>query len=102
MTSAHGRRQPKDDGISLLTDLLAPYAAAGQTIGVMKDMKHTWMPLSDWERLQASLRAQDRRRHPLVQGLRMVKSDAEMAKLRPLCHWPQHLPCPTLWLKECH
>ena len=78
---------PEDDGISLLTDLLAPYAAAGQTIGVMKGHEtHLRMPLSDWEKLQASLpglKIGDAT--GLVQGLRMVKSDAEIAKLRHIC-----------------
>ena len=78
---------PEDDGISLLTDLLAPYATAGQTIGVMKGHEtHLRMPLSDWEKLQASLpglKIGDAT--GLVQGLRMVKSDAEIAKLRHIC-----------------
>ena len=78
---------PEDDGISLLTDLLAPYATAGQTIGVMKGHEtHLRMPLSDWEKLQASLpglKIGDAT--SLVQGLRMVKSDAEIAKLRHIC-----------------
>lgn len=78
---------PEDDGISLLTDLLAPYATAEQTIGVMKGHEtHLRMPLSDWEKLQASLpglKIGDAT--GLVQGLRMVKSDAEIAKLRHIC-----------------
>ena len=78
---------PEDDGISLLTDLLAPYAAAGQTIGVMKGHEtHLRMPLSDWEKLQASLpglKIDDATM--LVQGLRMVKSGAEIAKLSHIC-----------------
>ena len=78
---------PEDDGISLLTDLLAPYAAAGQTIGVMKGHEtHLRMPLSDWEKLHASLpglKIDDATM--LVQGLRMVKSGAEIAKLSHIC-----------------
>ena len=78
---------PEDDGISLLTDILAPYAAAGQTIGVMKGHEtHLRMPLSDWEKLQASLpglKIDDATM--LVQGLRMVKSGAEIAKLSHIC-----------------
>ena len=78
---------PEDDGISLLTDLLAPYAAAGQTIGVMKGHEtHLRMPLNDWEKLQASLpelKIDDATM--LVQGLRMVKSGAEIAKLSHIC-----------------
>ena len=31
---------PRDDGISLLTDLLAPLAQAGEKIGVMRAMRH--------------------------------------------------------------
>ena len=78
---------PENDGISLLTDLLAPYAAAGQTIGVMKGHEtHLRMPLSDWEKLQASLQGlKIGDATGLVQGLRMVKSDAEIAKLSHIC-----------------
>jgi len=78
---------PDDDGISLLTDLLSPLARAGDAIGVMKGHEtHLRMPLGDWERLLAALpglRIEDA--GALVQGLRMVKSDAEIEKIAHIC-----------------
>lgn len=78
---------PDDDGISLLTDLLLPLSQAGEKIGVMKGHEtHLRMPLGDWERLLArlpGLRIADVT--PLVQGLRMVKSPAEIEKLAHIC-----------------
>ncbi len=79
--------QPDDDGISLLTDLLAPLAARGAVIGVMKGHEtQLRMPLGDWERLMAALPGlaiKDATK--LVQGLRMVKSEAEIGKLAHIC-----------------
>ncbi len=78
---------PADDGISLLADLLAPLARGGAVLGVMKGHEtHLRMPLADWERLMATspgLGITDVT--GLVQGLRMVKSEAEIAKLRHIC-----------------
>lgn len=78
---------PKDDGISLLTDLLAPLAKAGDRIGVMKGHEtQLRMPLGDWERLVAALpglHIADATR--LVQHLRMVKSEVEIEKLAHIC-----------------
>lgn len=79
--------QPEDDGIGLLTDLLAPLARDGATLGVMKGHEtHLRMPLGDWERLIAALpglRVADATR--LVHRLRMVKSPAEIEKLGFIC-----------------
>jgi Xaa-Pro aminopeptidase len=78
---------PADDGISLLTDLLAPLAKSGAKLGVMKGHETALrMPLGDWERLIAGLpglKIADAT--ALVQGLRMVKSAAEIEKLRHIC-----------------
>lgn len=78
---------PQDDGISLLTDLLAPLAQRGAKLGIMKGHETAWrMPLGDWERLTANLPGlQLADVTGLVQGLRMVKSEAEIAKLRHIC-----------------
>lgn len=78
---------PKDDGITLLTELLAPIAARGDTIGVMKGHEtQLRMPLGDWERLMAGLPGlQISDATALVQGLRMIKSDAEIKKLAHIC-----------------
>ncbi len=78
---------PEDDGISLLTDLLGPLARDSETIGVMKGHETSLrMPLGDWERLMDNLmglHVADATR--LVQGLRKVKSPAEIEKLRHIC-----------------
>ena len=75
---------PDDDGLSLLHDLLAPLAAAGAKLGVMKGHGTVLrMPLGDYERLMSKLpglRVADAT--GLIASLRMVKSEAEIAKLR--------------------
>ncbi len=78
---------PQDDGISLLADLLAPLARTNERIGVMKGHEtHLRMPLADWERLLAALPGLEvADATGLVQGLRMVKSPAEIEKLRHIC-----------------
>ena len=78
---------PKDDGISLLRDLLAPIAARGGRIGVPKGHETILrMPLGDWERLMGGLPGlQIADATGLVQGLRMVKSEREIEKLRHIC-----------------
>ncbi|PXW70460.1 Xaa-Pro aminopeptidase [Loktanella sp. PT4BL] len=74
---------PADDGISLLTELLAPCTKIGVMLG---HETHLRMPLADWNRLMAGLPGiQVSDAGPLVQGLRMVKSDAEIAKLAHVC-----------------
>jgi len=79
--------QPKDDGISLLTDLLLPLAAKGARLGIMKGHEtHLRMPLSDWELLMSALPGIEIvDATGLVQGLRMVKSEAEIEKLEHIC-----------------
>ncbi|GHF06216.1 peptidase M24 [Aliiroseovarius zhejiangensis] len=78
---------PADDGISLLTDLLTPYACEGSAIGVMKGHETTLrMPLGDYERLLSGLpglRITDAT--DLIRSLRMVKSDREIAKIAHIC-----------------
>tara|TARA_R110002073_G_scaffold247411_1_gene410359 strand:- start:964 stop:2127 length:1164 start_codon:yes stop_codon:yes gene_type:complete len=78
---------PQDDGISLLTELLAPLAGKAARIGVMMGHEtHLRMPLADWERLIAGLpglRIADAT--GLVQGLRMVKSPVEIDKIAHIC-----------------
>lgn len=78
---------PRDDGISLLTDLLAPFSKEGARIGVMKGHEtQLRMPLGDWERLMAALPGLEIADVTgLVQGLRMVKSPAEIEKLQHIC-----------------
>ncbi len=78
---------PQDDGISLLTELLAPLAQSGARLGVLKGHETSLrMPLGDWERLvQALPGLQLADATGLVQGLRMVKSVAEIEKLAHIC-----------------
>ena len=78
---------PWDDGISLLTKLLGPLAARKARIGVMKGHEtQLRMPLGDWERLMVSLPGLEiADATQLVQGLRMVKSEAELEKLKHIC-----------------
>ncbi len=78
---------PDDDGISLLTELLSPYAARGEAIGVMKGHETALrMPLGDYERLMAGLTGLEITDcTELVRGLRMVKSEAEIEKLAHIC-----------------
>jgi Xaa-Pro aminopeptidase len=74
---------PSDDGISLLHDLLQPLKRIGLPKGHETAMR---MPLADWERLMAGLpglEVVDATK--ITQGLRMVKSDAEIQKLRHIC-----------------
>lgn len=76
--------QPEDDGVSLLVDCLREVAGEG-SIGVpMGPETHMRMPLSDVDRLRAELGefvdATD-----IIVGLRMVKSEREIAKHRYIC-----------------
>ncbi|MDJ0935687.1 MAG: Xaa-Pro peptidase family protein [Kiloniellales bacterium] len=79
--------RPEDDGISLLTDLLSPLASGGAKLGVMKGHETLLrMPLGDWERLVAALPGLEiADATGIVQGLRMVKTPAEIEKLRHIC-----------------
>lgn len=82
-----GAPAPKDDGIGLLTDLLAPLASRGETVGLMKGHEtHLRMPLGDYERLLAGLNGlKITDATEIVRGLRMVKSEAEIEKLSYIC-----------------
>lgn len=78
---------PDDDGISLLTELLASHASRGEVIGLMKGHEtHLRMPLNDYERLLAGLgdlSISDAT--GLIRGLRMVKSEREIEKIGYAC-----------------
>ncbi|WP_417714391.1 M24 family metallopeptidase [Pseudophaeobacter arcticus] len=78
---------PQDDGISLLSDLLTPLAQRSARLGILKGHEtFLRMPLGDWERLvQALPGIQLADATGLVQGLRMVKSEAEIEKLAHIC-----------------
>lgn len=78
---------PQDDGISLLHELLAPLAQRGARLGILKGHETSLrMPLGDWEQLvQALPGLQLTDATGLIQGLRMVKSAAEIEKLAHIC-----------------
>ena len=78
---------PQDDGISLLHELLAPLARRGARLGILKGHETSLrMPLGDWERLVRALPGlQLTDATGLIQGLRMVKSAAEIEKLAHIC-----------------
>ncbi|OIQ40405.1 MAG: peptidase M24 [Roseobacter sp. MedPE-SWde] len=78
---------PQDDGISLLHELLATLAQRGARLGILKGHETSLrMPLGDWERLvQALPGLQLTDATGLIQGLRMVKSAAEIEKLAHIC-----------------
>lgn len=82
-----GAPRPADDGISLLTELLAPLARRRARLALPKGPEsHLRMPLGDYERLLAALpglRTADAT--PLIRQLRMVKSDAEVDKIARAC-----------------
>ena len=78
---------PKDDGISLLLDLLAPLSKQGARLGLMKGHETSLrMPLGDYERLMSGssglelVDATD-----ILRNLRMVKSADEIEKIAHIC-----------------
>jgi len=79
---------PDDDGVSLLAGTIAELAGQTPAIGLMKG-RETFirMPLGDFERLRAQFPdAAWRDVTALLQGMRAVKSEAEIAKIRMACH----------------
>ena len=80
---------PEDEGISLLCDVLRDYtgAAAEPRIGLpMGPETSLRMPLTDFFRLQSLLApAQFIDASQIIRGLRMIKSTAEIAKIRHIC-----------------
>lgn len=78
---------PEDDGVSLLIEALRPWLSGGARLGVMRGHETSLrMPLADWERVLAALPSACMcDATALVQGLRMVKSAAEIDKLRHIC-----------------
>lgn len=79
--------QPDDDGLSLLTDLLAPLATRRGKLGLLKGHETTLrMPLGDFETLCAALPGLTFSDCTgLIRRLRMVKSEAEIEKIAHIC-----------------
>ncbi len=76
-----------DDGVGLLAETLREVVGPGEAIGLpMGHETHLRMPLADYMRLGAALG--DRRLTDdagIARALRMVKSEAEIAKIRHAC-----------------
>ena len=79
--------QPEDEGVSLLSRTLNELTASDARIGLpMGPETHLRMPLDDLARLGNALG--DRQLAPdagIIQRLRMVKSEAEIGKIRAAC-----------------
>jgi len=76
-----------DDGVSLLADTLRELTPEGGRIGLPSGIEsHLRMPLTDWARLQTLV---DKRHFVddagILRDLRVVKSEAEIAKIRTAC-----------------
>lgn len=75
---------PDDEGVSLLADTLLEVAGKSGAIGIMKGAEsHLRMPLNDYEKLLSMLPhnpVEDC--NELVRSLRVVKSEAEIEKIR--------------------
>lgn len=79
--------QPEDDGITLLSETLREVMPKGGTLGLpMGHETHVRMPAADLQRLRAGLDGialADATE--VVRSLRMVKSEAEIAKIARMC-----------------
>ncbi len=77
----------QDDGVSLLADALTELTPAGTQIGCPDGHEtHIRMPLADLRRLETAIGTrQITGDHGILRTLRMVKSNAEIAKLRTAC-----------------
>lgn len=77
----------EDDGVSLLASTLRELAGRTGEIGVpMGHESHLRMPLADYARLEAALGSLKLRDDAgILRALRMVKSEAEIAKIREAC-----------------
>jgi len=83
-----GAPWPKDDGITLLLDLLEPLSIRGSRLGIMKGHETSLrMPLGDYERLMSGLPGMELvDATDILRSLRMVKSEAEIEKISHICN----------------
>ncbi|HBJ47898.1 MAG TPA: peptidase M24, partial [Deltaproteobacteria bacterium] len=79
---------PKDDGITLLLDLLEPLSIRGSRLGIMKGHETSLrMPLGDYESLMSGLPGMELvDATDILRSLRMVKSEAEIEKISHICN----------------
>ncbi|WP_270727128.1 M24 family metallopeptidase [Shimia sp. Alg240-R146] len=77
----------RDDGVSLLAETLREMVPEGGQIGVPDGHEtHLRMPLADLHRVQADIGGRDVTGDGgILRALRMVKSDAEIAKIETAC-----------------
>jgi len=73
---------PDDEGVSLLLDALTGCARIGVPMGQESSLR---MPLGDFEKLRRGLNAEIVDATPLIKSLRMIKSEAEVAKIKDIC-----------------
>lgn len=78
---------PEDDGVSLLADTLREIVGAAGEIGLpMGPETHLRMPLADFARLDRALQPRRLRDDAgILRALRLVKSEAEIAKIAAAC-----------------
>lgn len=78
---------PEDDGVSLLTQALKEVAGASGKIGLpMGPETHLRMPLADFNAVQAVLHgAEFVDVTAIIRALRLIKSEAEIAKIAHIC-----------------
>ena len=78
---------PEDEGVSLLVDCLTEIVGAGGRVGTPRGPEsHLRMPLDDFDRVRARLHGVEFvDATPLVRGLRLTKSAAEIAKIEYAC-----------------
>lgn len=77
----------KDDGVSLLSTALIDLVREGGTVGIPSGHEtHLRMPLADFERVKASCAGLGfTSDNGITRRLRMIKSDAEIAKIQHAC-----------------
>lgn len=74
---------PVDDGIGVLADALKDFSRIGMPMGRESSLR---MPLADFQSLRERLTGSEFcNATDLVQALRMVKSEAEIGRLRDIC-----------------
>ena len=73
---------PKDDGVSLLADVLSGYDKVGLPMGDEASLR---MPLRDFARVREKSGVEFSDCSDLIKAIRIVKSDVEIAILRDIC-----------------
>jgi len=77
---------PADDGVSLLAETLTEVAGHGGHVGLPMGLESQLrMPLADWRRLRARAGVGFTDDGGILRGLRMVKSEAEIDRIRAAC-----------------